>query len=953
MPFIDELLSKQKKIPSIPECKIKNNIQQGFSLVELIVVVAIIGTLAVSVYLGIGSVKRSLMNDKMLSDIISISNALDSYARAHNGKYPIPEVGKNMNVQCFAADASYFHDCEKASFIQGAIDNSLLGVKYLQEVPTDPSTGSRYAYGVSNNGKFFQVAGVWDNGGSYEARTSGNINKSFNLPSLIRSYNSPNFVTDKNEHLPYNPDHLILKATLQNMIGMVEIDDEPALQGSDVTEGQTITTGNNSSVDLYFTDGSVSHLDSNSELVLKNLKVEENNNKNIISKVKLLLSKGKLWNKVVRLSEKSEFNVKTSQAIAGVRGTEFKVDVDNKEIAVRSGRVAILDKDDPTHEIAEISDNGNDISLSNPIIATVRNGTANIVDGDLSIKQDYDKAFPKYLNNMIIPYLIKADSEILTIETVDYQVDKIFSTLNGSPLSFTKDDYYRVAYNPSNKPQRFYFEDNIGNRSGMTFETTLNNVSEEVGFEGISTSFSKSYEARWSLSEPPDKLVYKGKNNSFSLSVRVLNKNSLLEPDQLLTYKLIIYTPAICKNTSPEFFNGFSFDGEFEIEALGEGECIYSIEAGVPNDDSWPESLVTSFGMSDVIKLPIEERHVEDLYADFQIKTESCDSEEGTIFKDSDSFTMFEDQTFHLCGPDIVGEPEDTGYYWSSDMGYVENSEIKNTTITVNKSEVYSSGTSMPVSLQVYRNEKDGIDSYDDARIIVHLEQPKISSVTISSDNSGQSVSNGAILTFSAIAVFENSQRTANVSEHCNWKVPDGWNDVNSNSITIPDVVDGTYLINCDISQGMAEYNFADDVERIFTSTIEVQNELMLADICTSDVGHFDGEACWILGGINAGKGESCSLTCSNIGLSCLDGSWNDSGTICQSLVQNEGMNADAGGAFGKSYAPVWVLNESISPATNECKSRDTTLPVGVAEVSCSAKTEDQYTKRICKCVSQ
>ena len=45
----------------------------------------------------------------------------------------------------------------------------------------------------------------------------------------------------------------------------------------------------------------------------------------IITRIRLLFASGKLWNKVVRLSQQSEFNVETTSAIAGVRGTEFGV----------------------------------------------------------------------------------------------------------------------------------------------------------------------------------------------------------------------------------------------------------------------------------------------------------------------------------------------------------------------------------------------------------------------------------------------------------------------------------------------------------------------------------------------------------------------------------------------------------------------------------------------------
>lgn len=65
-----------------------------------------------------------------------------------------------------------------SAFRQGMVDNNLLSKRYLPDVPTDPTTGSRYVYGVSNDGQYFQVAGnVQDDNGNWTALLEGNLAK--------------------------------------------------------------------------------------------------------------------------------------------------------------------------------------------------------------------------------------------------------------------------------------------------------------------------------------------------------------------------------------------------------------------------------------------------------------------------------------------------------------------------------------------------------------------------------------------------------------------------------------------------------------------------------------------------------------------------------------------------------------------------------------------------------
>ncbi len=973
-------------------------IKSGFSLMELIVVVAIIGALSGAAYLGVQGAKRSSMNNKMLADLVAIANGLDQYRRDHNNSYPIPEPGTNMNVNCYYADATYAHDCEEASFIQGMIDNSLLGVKYLQEVPTDPRTGSRYAYGVSKDGKYFQVAGVWDDGGSYEARTAENIAKGFHLPSLIRSYDSPNFVVDKGEYLPYSPDHLVFTAKLQRFEGVTIISD-----GSEITDpdkirelvlatGDTVETGDTGFADIYFGDGSVSHLDGESSLVLSDMIVGQNDEKNLITRIKLFLSRGKVWNKVVRLASDSEFNIETSEAIAGVRGTEFKVDADHVEMIVRSGKVGVYEKPESESEksvgilIAMIADGtqGDYIDITPDAPKKVTGLSVVTTPDSAEVEEDYHSAFPKVLNNTVVPRILKAGGSTVTLEKIEMPFTQVYSTLSdNTPLSFTTDSVtgnYTVSYIPSADPVRFYFQDVSGNRSGLSIQTVLNDLSEEISFEDAVDTPGDKPKAKWDLPTPPSRLVAGTTDNNFSFTAAVLNQQELeeeLEEGEFLSYKLIIYTPSICLNRDTN--TDFSMEGEFAINPLTVGKCVYAVEVGA--GELYPDHFDYSFGTSTPAK-SVEVITKDAFDISFAVKT-GADCATGQMLESWDKKNLsggthaaFGDIKLLLCA-DPSSEDGEVSYQWGSGYGMIEDETAKETFITVPKGDIAGSedGLVFDISLTA-SNESHTVDTKTQS---YHLIPPTVSSVSLSVVGQSmvrqkENLNLKAEISDSAFDALTPEEK--NVTNNCTWEVSgsSSWNvAAYTDTLQIPeDAASGEYTITCTIPY-LLYFNVAES-PLIATTTFTIpapENPFLVA--CVGDATDTDrsgdeasgyknsnkntyytpGGECWALGNAKASVGENCTTTCGNIGLGCEDGSWNDTSNICRTLVGDETGTSPDGGTVAKNYAPVWVLNDSITPAANECRTRSTTLPFGIATASCSSPTFDQYERRICKCVSQ
>ncbi|MBU1017755.1 FecR domain-containing protein [Patescibacteria group bacterium] len=397
--------------------------QKGFSLIELIIVVVLIGVLSAVSFMAIQRTRARVMNEKVLDDMMAIYNALEDFQRDHQGVFPIPQTNSNQNILCYFSDATYAHDCdhELVAFRQGMIDNVLLTKRYLREVPTDPRTGSRYMYGATNDGKYFQVAGNYEReDGTYEARTTENIARGFHLPSLIRSFDGADFVIDKEAYLPYSPDYLVLTARLENVNGVVKVNGDPAVNGQVLRQDDVITTDLTGTADLYFSDGSVTYLaPGQNELILKQMKVDKNDADGTFTKILLRLKAGKIWSKVVRLASESEFRVETNGAIAGVRGTEFGVDADGN-VKLKSGevwtegRVAGMDEEVPAEEIMDIPEPTDDNAYVPPTAPEY-------------LTEEYENFYQVIqLNTGMQPHILSVnEGGIITVRNVNHFVDEV------------------------------------------------------------------------------------------------------------------------------------------------------------------------------------------------------------------------------------------------------------------------------------------------------------------------------------------------------------------------------------------------------------------------------------------------------------------------------------------------------------------------------------------------
>jgi len=122
---------------------------------------------------------------------------------------------------------------------------------------------------------------------------------------------------------------------------------------SELQEGDQVVTAKGARLELTLADKSVLRLDGGSELTLKAADFEGDD-----KKLTAKLGFGKIWAKVNSiLGGQSHFDVETRNAVAGVRGTTFRVDARHDASAlvrVYAGAVAVagMRTPHPAHEAA-------------------------------------------------------------------------------------------------------------------------------------------------------------------------------------------------------------------------------------------------------------------------------------------------------------------------------------------------------------------------------------------------------------------------------------------------------------------------------------------------------------------------------------------------------------------------------------------------------------------------
>ncbi len=130
-------------------------------------------------------------------------------------------------------------------------------------------------------------------------------------------------------------------AQVSIVTGRATVGDRALTMGASVFEGETVETAADARVELKTQDGSVVRVGPSSKLLLKSAYFGAGGEKKFSAKLVF----GRVWTKVSGLmGGGSKFEVETDSAVAGVRGTTFRVDAkSDKSVLMRvyAGSVAM------------------------------------------------------------------------------------------------------------------------------------------------------------------------------------------------------------------------------------------------------------------------------------------------------------------------------------------------------------------------------------------------------------------------------------------------------------------------------------------------------------------------------------------------------------------------------------------------------------------------------------
>ena len=118
--------------------------KKGFTLVELLVVIAIIGILSTLSVVSLNSARAKSRDARRLSDIKQIRTALDLYYDS-SSTYPL---------SCSPLGTS---TCACLTSVGWTSTANCTGTIFMQKVPSDPLSSASYTYNQTSSGQSYEI----------------------------------------------------------------------------------------------------------------------------------------------------------------------------------------------------------------------------------------------------------------------------------------------------------------------------------------------------------------------------------------------------------------------------------------------------------------------------------------------------------------------------------------------------------------------------------------------------------------------------------------------------------------------------------------------------------------------------------------------------------------------------------------------------------------------------
>lgn len=150
---------------------------KGFTISELVVAITIIAIIATISFLSFSDYLTYSRDSRRVIDLQTISSSLEVQYKKNSGTYPRPADSVVVSFTGADGKASPF------SYLGFVKDTMKLGFVSL---PTDPTTGDPYPYGLVLNGKAFELAATLEN--PPEKKTASALIPSANAAGFNEDY---------------------------------------------------------------------------------------------------------------------------------------------------------------------------------------------------------------------------------------------------------------------------------------------------------------------------------------------------------------------------------------------------------------------------------------------------------------------------------------------------------------------------------------------------------------------------------------------------------------------------------------------------------------------------------------------------------------------------------------------------------------------------------------------
>lgn len=131
-------------------------LRKAFTLIELLIVIAIIGILATLIFVNVNLARKKARDAKRLADLKNLQTAVEMYNQdSSTGAFPI-------TTGSTATSATWWGNCSSTGITQKSTWIVGLAPTYISSLPSDPLSTNR-CYSYASNGTDYKIVATLEN----------------------------------------------------------------------------------------------------------------------------------------------------------------------------------------------------------------------------------------------------------------------------------------------------------------------------------------------------------------------------------------------------------------------------------------------------------------------------------------------------------------------------------------------------------------------------------------------------------------------------------------------------------------------------------------------------------------------------------------------------------------------------------------------------------------------